>query len=654
MAYNKWVGYILSAVLIIALASASYLVMQRHSLEADNKHLDVVIDFQDLEKLVRYSPLDIEQAISEFKEAGVSGILFKELILADLEPHSVWVLSGSQLLTNDRYREALGANVEEINKTYNYLVTADENLHEQIAGNLQAKLLDVHLPVVTGGIQFVGVPINRTELGVMGLGFSEQNMQLAIDYDLNVVVQMRNWPQSSGESIKEVFGLLQPYRDSITTVLFNDSVLPGFPDYLPVVNGQIKELNATFGFIETFVFSQRGASNLGILQPNNVVRLHSIGANEMLNMSMQRALDRLTLAVTDRNVRVVLARLFFPMDTFDWLELNLQFIGGGNNFVGLVPALENEGFTIDRANAFPLHVTSGESRKMLTFFIGLGIISAGIILMIRSEMMLGGYILGSLGILAWCIVFLTGLFMAMAIKLMALASVIIFPVFAITLLLNEMPSRSITAAVVKLLIASAISLLGALLMMGLLAHLDFMLKLDQFAGVKAAHVLPILILVFIYYFWRRRSDWFLRINNLWNTVITSQYLVIIGVLAVVGFIYLNRTGNEAMAISSLELQFRALLDDLLMVRPRTKEFLIGHPFMLLLFYLGYSHRYMPLLLLGAIGQVSMVNTFAHVHTPVIVSFIRTVNGLWLGIVFGLALILLWQAYKYFERRLLNG
>jgi len=86
-----------------------------------------------------------------------------------------------------------------------------------------------------------------------------------------------------------------------------------------------------------------------------------------------------------------------------------------------------------------------------------------------------------------------------------------------------------------------------------------------------------------------------------------------------------------------------LLDNLLGVRPRTKEFLLGHPLLLLLFYLGFrDNRFQPLLLAGVIGQVSLVNTYAHIHTPLLVSLLRSFNGLWLGIIGGLVLIVMWK------------
>ena len=110
-----------------------------------------------------------------------------------------------------------------------------------------------------------------------------------------------------------------------------------------------------------------------------------------------------------------------------------------------------------------------------------------------------------------------------------------------------------------------------------------------------------------------------------------------GFMAVAVAIYVMRTGNEGMTVSGAELQFRSLLDQLLGVRPRTKEFLLGHPALLLLLLYGYKdNRFLPLLLLAAIGQASLVNTFAHIHTPLWVSMLRAFNGLWLGILLGLA------------------
>ena len=138
-----------------------------------------------------------------------------------------------------------------------------------------------------------------------------------------------------------------------------------------------------------------------------------------------------------------------------------------------------------------------------------------------------------------------------------------------------------------------------------------------------------------------------------------KYLALGALLIMVMYLYLVRTGNENTAVSQWELTFRNILDKVLYVRPRTKEFLLGYPFLLLIYSYGYRDIFLPLLVFAAIGQVSLVNTFAHIHTPLAISLLRTFNGLWVGIVLGLLLLAaaffllkLWR--KLPLQKMLNG
>ena len=47
-----------------------------------------------------------------------------------------------------------------------------------------------------------------------------------------------------------------------------------------------------------------------------------------------------------------------------------------------------------------------------------------------------------------------------------------------------------------------------------------------------------------------------------------------------------------------------------------------------------------MVMVGLIGQISLINTYAHLHTPLMVSILRTANGLWIGILIGVIAILL--------------
>ncbi|MFB0527855.1 MAG: DUF5693 family protein, partial [bacterium] len=109
----------------------------------------------------------------------------------------------------------------------------------------------------------------------------------------------------------------------------------------------------------------------------------------------------------------------------------------------------------------------------------------------------------------------------------------------------------------------------------------------------------------------------------------------------------------------IENRAREILEKLLIVRPRIKEFLIGHPLMILGIYLylkGGSRNlkvaqfakeenlrlraksWQLFVILGIIGQVSIINSFCHAHTPLVISLARTINGIWLGIIIGVLLV----------------
>ncbi|MCH8980371.1 MAG: hypothetical protein IH945_14195, partial [Armatimonadetes bacterium] len=90
----------------------------------------------------------------------------------------------------------------------------------------------------------------------------------------------------------------------------------------------------------------------------------------------------------------------------------------------------------------------------------------------------------------------------------------------------------------------------------------------------------------------------------------------------------------------LELQVRSVLDQLLFVRPRTKEVLVGHPALILGLCLLAHRPHLKgwaalLLLAGAVGQTSVVNTLCHLHTPISLSLTRILVGFVGGGIIGL-------------------
>lgn len=113
------------------------------------------------------------------------------------------------------------------------------------------------------------------------------------------------------------------------------------------------------------------------------------------------------------------------------------------------------------------------------------------------------------------------------------------------------------------------------------------------------------------------------------------------VLFVVG-VYLVRSGNSGFAPGA-ELAARDWLDETLYSRPRFKEVLLGYPALVLALGLRTGWRWV-FAVLAAVGTAGSVDTFAHFHTPLLVSLLRTGYAVGIGLLLGL--VALWVVRRF--------
>jgi len=134
---------------------------------------------------------------------------------------------------------------------------------------------------------------------------------------------------------------------------------------------------------------------------------------------------------------------------------------------------------------------------------------------------------------------------------------------------------------------SGVTALGGLMVAALLSQWAFMLEIRQFLGVKLVHVLPIIVLGLLLVaaeapvgtLWARLRSW-------GRQPLLLEYGIAVILVGVAVVFALGRTGNTGLPLlGPLELRTRVLLSHLVIARPRTKEFLIGDPFMVLAFAL---------------------------------------------------------------------
>jgi hypothetical protein len=142
--------------------------------------------------------------------------------------------------------------------------------------------------------------------------------------------------------------------------------------------------------------------------------------------------------------------------------------------------------------------------------------------------------------------------------------------------------------------------------------------------------------------------------------LTLKYLAIMFLLMIFFVIYILRTGNYGFLVGNFEIYFRELLEEKLIVRPRTKELLFGYPLLVLTIYV-WSKQLFPevvrksMVVFSTITSISMINTFCHIHTPVLVSFYRSALGVSLGTIvglFGLVFLILGQRlyHRFFQKQ----
>jgi hypothetical protein len=191
---------------------------------------------------------------------------------------------------------------------------------------------------------------------------------------------------------------------------------------------------------------------------------------------------------------------------------------------------------------------------------------------------------------------------------------------------------------------SLISVLGSLFAAALLSQSAFFLGLESFRGVKIAMILPLVVIGFI------------ALREIDLLSIKLKDLTLLSIVGIAFIFLLIRSGNESiLPVPILEEQIRFFLEQTLVARPRFKEFLIGHPALFIWGALGiYRNRpwAIAILLVGIIGQVSIMNSFVHVHTPLLFTLLRVLNGLWLGLLLGIgahAAILLVQKILFARR-----
>ena len=656
---KSWLLCLAVILLIVAVACSLWVNFgMRMPVELKDRTVGLLIDYDELKRIAdgsmdTDSGLDIEfsDMLRKASLAGATGIVVRERILADWEASGdIIVFSGGQLSFQletslsgfapqaDNYIQTSGM-LESIAPEKTYILTKDQLVHEQIFSLLETKRRYPESFEFSGYMGIVS-NLHSSERATLGMGFPLKQLEEAAEAGFQIIPRLRNWEPVRRENLIEVFSWVARIPN-LAAVGFNEQSIPGDatnPVLLDHYEAAMRPLNVPLVSFE--FYDQIGLPALAARFDDNLLRAHAIAENELQNYTdFDKAMDRYALAAAERNIRYIYLRFQDLINPAASMEGNMELIADVRS--GLI----EKGLQVGK----PEPIQASFIPMPVMFLLGAGVITAaGWLAAMAAEQFakkkwrLIFMLMIILGFVGWAGALVVSPMLGR--KLMALAAAVVFPGLAVVLVIkhNQKNERlrnvhGLLRSVLQLVIMSALAFMGAMVMTAILSEQRFMLKLDQFFGVTPAYVLPLAIIPLV--LWLREKDWFALLSGAVRNSVRLWQLGVCFVLLAALTLYVLRSGNDAQdTVTDLELSFRQLLTNAFGVRPRTTEFLIGHPMMLMLLFYGYRFSMYPVLMVGIMGQISLINTYAHIHTPLLISMQRTFHGGWVGALIGVVCI----------------
>lgn len=672
--YNK----ILIAVIILGLIASLAIDVQRYQVEQANKSIELIMDYEDLVALAEKEGLPPEKVLAQAKEAGITSLAVYETTFKKLNVNGkAAAVNGSVLLTNYQngaisdpgWRQLIESG--QIKGTNVYVTGHNQQTFQEVHEDLARRLGQDRVRELTiSGQRVLEVKANYEEFEKMDLGMPTDEMQAVNDAGFYVVARPTNYRQCTKDDIDAFFDRMDGYQ--VSAIVASGSQTLGAPDESQYMAQQMRQRGLTLGMIEGVTqlkfFPQDGMLDIAKANDYQSARLYSIPKDEQKKMKVNEAIDRWGTTDDERNIRFNLLKTFEkPAPDMTLLETNMSYVAGVKN------KLEAQGFTMGRAGVFASFYPEAPLRSLVMLGVAAGIVLY-LSLVIPAMKSKQAYIL--LAVLA--LVMMVPVLMGHGNKIRvaaALAAANVFPAISVLWILDKIRQRvsqqgagllrMIGTGVAALFVCGMISYVGAAYLSASLADTEYLLEVNIFRGIKLTFILPI-ILVAIGFLQRfdvfdgkmDDTEGFLeQFKRILDVPVKVKTLLGLFLVLVAAVVFVARSGHTmGMPVSATELKFRAFLEQAMYARPRTKEFMIGHPAFLLAAMAWF--RKWPtmvlfvLVMVATIGQGSMVETFAHMRSPILMSTARGLGGLVLGAGVGaICMILVDMWLKYVAPRL---
>jgi hypothetical protein len=651
-------------ILVVALLASLVVAVFRFHTESQAKRVEIAMDYTDFIALARSYNYNPAAFLIALRRAGLTSLALTEELGANAgDDGRAYATTGAALINQARISpiaDPLLATLVRSNKIARnavYLIVDDPAAYaryrQQFALNFEPKTVRVLRNTKPWVLEI------RTQIdyfNAMALGIPSDQIALAKRLGLLLVPRFQNDERYALPQMNAAFDAVLAQDRKVSTVIFfglRNQVF-GYPDHLDDAAAAFKEhgvKSATpfnFGTIETYDDSQiqKGSETLAKDIEGQTVRVQAIARTELDKITLDDVVARYVLGVRERNIRVVYLRPWEHQDGDLSIEAtNVEMVKQ------IADQLKAHGFKLGRATPIPLY--RGDNR-ILVGIAALAVPSIFVLLLglfrwYRPWLAYAAYGLTILLYLAG-IVSHHDLF---ARSMIALAGALLFATAAflsIAKACSEEPAPRFSDQLVRslgwTLLATGVTLLGALVVVGVMSSPLTMEEIERFRGVRLVLALPPLIALCLYLFDRRFNSGIERPSDVFTAPVRVYQLFAGLVIVAAGALLLARSGNQSdIAPSHLELLLRHQLSVVLSVRPRFKEFLIGFPALMILPALTIAHRRIVgwLLALGAgVGIGDVIDTYSHLHTPLTISLMRTFNGLVIGALIGLLVIWIYR------------
>ena len=669
---------VLLAVIVVGLVCALWLNFVRHDVEKQNNTVEMAMEYEGLRKLAALQGLPEEDVLRQFKEAGINSLMIFDTTLERLTKNGeLQTATGGEL----RQAAMLGAEkgvfahvpAEALEENAAYAAAAaDASILEDVEQDLCLRYGADRVQVVSENPRIIKVKGSTTPLpdgrydepqGLLQapLGLPVQDLRKVNALGFKIIVRPQNYIEVTDEQIDAIFDRIKEAGVPVAALMPCGTEVVGYPNKMQHLGERMKENNMTLVMLEHYTQLQfakiDGLLPLAEFNDYKAARSYVIDPTEQKKISVGEALRRWALTDEERNIRVNYIRPFLmPEGGQDIMKTNLKYVRD------IKASVEARGYTIGEAGVF---AAKGDGfapyfPSKLSFIPVLLAIVAGVVLYLSLLFNLSG----SKQLALWAVLSAGGLALLfigrglLTRQLLALAAASVFPVLSMSVIFNIWDKNTTDKhsllsicwkGIWQLALAIALSLVGAAFLSAILTDSRFLLEIDIYRGVKLTFILPVIFTAILFI---KRYDllqvvgkglqtlW-KRLNGLLDTGLTFRHVVVLLVLMFIAYYFVGRSGHTGgVPVPAIELKMRAFLEQLMYARPREKEFMIGHPMFFLAVLAVYrcAPRWWQFALTCAavIGQGSLVQTFCHMRTPVVMSFVRALDGYAVGVVFGVA------------------